>query len=130
MQNRKKLFKILKAFTYASELFIFDLSQASIFFDQVYSNSNLHKNIVKGFAHFLESLDLYFDMLDINSAEGCKIKIFGSVTLQNGNFLCATSSFHDQPWFSNLAIIMNNEKLFEYQSNNGICYTKVWFITI
>ena len=122
MRNREKSFKIPKAHTYASELFVFDLSHASIFFDKINNNTNIYENMLKGFAHFLECLNKYFDMLEINSAEGCRIKIFGSVTLANGNFLRATSSFHDRPWFSNLAVAMNNEELFDYLSDNGICY--------
>jgi hypothetical protein len=125
LRNHEKHFKIPKVLTYASELFAFDLSHASTFFDQINNNSNIHENMAKGFAHFLECLDKYYDVLKINSTEGCKIKIFGSVTLANGNFLRATGSFHDRPWFSNLAVAMDNEELFDYLSDSGICYAQV-----
>ena len=39
--------------------------------------------MIKGFAKFLECLDLFFDMLALSSADDCQIKIFGSVTLNN-----------------------------------------------
>ncbi|RHZ69835.1 hypothetical protein Glove_277g1 [Diversispora epigaea] len=67
--------------------------QPSIFFEQQKKNLDLTENIIKGFAKFLECLDSFFDMLDIISAEDCRIKIF--------------------------AIAMDDAELFEYQSNNG-----------
>ncbi|RHZ80469.1 hypothetical protein Glove_135g34 [Diversispora epigaea] len=64
-------------------------------------------------------LDSFFDMLEIISAKDCRIKIFGSVTLKNINILRATNKFQNRPWFSNIAIAMDDAELFEYQSDNG-----------
>ncbi|RHZ70685.1 hypothetical protein Glove_268g10 [Diversispora epigaea] len=86
------------------------------------------KKLVR-FAKFLECLDLFFDMLDIILAEDCRIKIFGSVTLKNINILRATNKFQNRPWFSNIAIAMDDAELFEYQSDNGTCYAQTLLIT-
>jgi hypothetical protein len=114
---------------YTSKLFEFKLLEASIFFEQQKKNKDLTENMIKGFDKFLECLDSFFDMLDIISAEeaeDCRIKIFGSVTLKNINILRATNKFQNRPWFSNIAIAMDDKELFEYQSDNGTCYAQVY----
>ncbi|RHZ65586.1 hypothetical protein Glove_314g17 [Diversispora epigaea] len=114
----EELHKTPTALIYTSKLFEFKLLEASIFFEQQKKNPDLTENMIKGFAKFLECLDSFFDMLDIISAEDCRIKIFGSVTLKNINILRATNKFQNRPWFSNIAIAMDDAELFEYQSDN------------
>ncbi|RHZ81314.1 hypothetical protein Glove_121g46 [Diversispora epigaea] len=89
----EKLYKTPTTLIYTLKLFEFKLLKASIFFEQQKKNLDLTKNMIKGFAKFLECLDLFFDMLDIISAENCQIKIF--------------------------AIAMDDAELFKYQSDNG-----------
>ncbi|RHZ90022.1 hypothetical protein Glove_9g51 [Diversispora epigaea] len=125
----EELHKTPTALIYTSKLFEFKLLEASIFFEQQKKNSDLTENMIKGFAKFLECLDSFFDMLDIISAEDCRIKIFGSITLKNINILRATNKFQNQPWFSNIAIAMNDAELFEYQSDNETCYAQTLLIT-
>ncbi|RHZ86997.1 hypothetical protein Glove_41g196 [Diversispora epigaea] len=125
----EELHKTPTALIYTSKLFEFKLLEASIFFEQQKKNLDLTENMIKGFAKFLECLDLFFDMLDIISAENCRIKIFGSVTLKNINILRATNKFQNRPWFSNIAIAMDDAELFEYQSDNGTCYAQTLLIT-
>ena len=108
-----------------SKLFEFKILEASVFCEKQRNNSDLSKNMKKGFVNFLSCLDSYLDIFDINLAEGLEIKIYGSATLENGAILCATNKFHNQPWFSNVAITMNSEELFEYESDCGICYAQV-----
>ena len=80
--------------------------------------------MTKGFANFIDLLDSYLKLLNTTS-EGCRIKIYSSVTLNNLAILRTTNKFQNKPWFSNIAIAMNNEKLSEYPSDKGICYAKV-----
>jgi len=115
---------------YTSKLFEFKLLEASIFFEQQKKNPDLTENMIKGFAKFINCLDSFFDMLDIISAEDCRIKIFGSVTLQNINILRATNKFYDMPWFSNIAVTMDVDKFFNYQSDARICYAQVYISKI
>ena len=118
--------KIPVAFTYTAKLFDFDFSEAII--NEHKDNSNLNENMTKGFANFIDLLDSYLKLLNTTS-EGCRIKIYSSVTLKNGAILRAVNKFHDRPWFSNIAINMDIEELSNYQTDNGICYTQV-YITI
>ncbi|RHZ85509.1 hypothetical protein Glove_65g9 [Diversispora epigaea] len=99
----EELHKTPTALIYTSKLFEFKLLEASIFFEQQKKNPDLTENMIKGFAKFLECLDSFFDILDIISAEDCRIKIF--------------------------AIAMDNAELFEYQSDNGTCYAQTLLIT-
>lgn len=83
--------------------------------------------MMKGFDKFHESLNKYFNMHQID-AEGCQIRIFGSVTLNNGAIVRATNKYYGKPWFSNVAVVMNNDELFDYLSDSGICYAQVYII--
>jgi hypothetical protein len=79
-----------------------------------------------GFSKFLNCLDLYLDQqIDMTNINESNISIYGSVTLENGAIIRATSSFHGKPWFSNISIRMNSDELFDYTSNQGICYGQV-----
>ena len=84
-----------------------------------------------GFANFLECLNLYLQQSDITSTDEDKVTIYGSVTLENGAIMRATSSFHKRSWFSNVSVRMNSEESFEYFSDEDhICYGQVLFINI
>jgi len=110
------------AFTYTAKLFDFDFSEAII--NEHKDNSNLNENMTKGFANFIDLLDSYLKLLNTTS-EGCRIKIYSSITLKNGAILRAVNKFHNRPWFSNIAINMDIEELSNYQTDNGICYAQV-----
>ena len=38
----------------------------------------------------------------------------------------ATSSYHNRPWFNDVAILMNSEESNEYTSDQGVCYRQVF----
>ena len=79
-----------------------------------------------GFSKFLNCLDLYLDQqIDMTDINESNISIYGSVTLKNSAIIRATSSFHGKPWFSKISIRMNSDELFDYTSNQGICYGQV-----
>ncbi|RHZ75848.1 hypothetical protein Glove_209g64 [Diversispora epigaea] len=67
----EELHKTPTALIYTSKLFEFKLLEASIFFEQQKKNLDLTENVIKGFAKFLECLDLFFNMLNIILAEDC-----------------------------------------------------------
>jgi hypothetical protein len=91
------------------------------------SDSRLNDKMKAGFNKFENCLNLYLDQLDdISSIDGgSKVTICGSVTLENGAIMRATSSYHNKPWFSDISIRMNFDELSEYNSDQGICYGKV-----
>ncbi|RHZ72566.1 hypothetical protein Glove_242g179 [Diversispora epigaea] len=112
------------AFMYTAKLFDFDLSKYII--EQNKKDLNLNKKIIKGFEKFINCLKVYLNILNIISAEGCRIKIYSSVTLKNGAILRTKNNFHYRLWFSNIAVNMNEEELSEYLSDKGICYTQMY----
>ncbi|RHZ85217.1 hypothetical protein Glove_69g43 [Diversispora epigaea] len=85
----EELHKTPTALIYTSKLFEFKLLKTSIFFEQQKKNPDLTENMIKGFAKFFECLDSFFDMLEIISAEDCRIKIFGSVYTCTQNYFGA-----------------------------------------
>ena len=81
-----------------------------------------------GFSKFLLCLDSYLDLLDdstITLFGETQINIYGSVTLNNGAIMRATSSYHNKAWFSNIAILMDSKKSNDYISDQGLCYGQV-----
>ncbi|RHZ76073.1 hypothetical protein Glove_206g14 [Diversispora epigaea] len=115
------------AFVYTAKLFDFDLSESMI--EQNKKDLNLDKKMIKGFEKFIDCLKVYLNILNIISAEGCRIKIYSSVTLKNGTILHTKNDFHHRPWFSNIAVNMNEEELSKYLSDKGICYAQTLLIT-
>ncbi|RHZ48076.1 hypothetical protein Glove_561g25 [Diversispora epigaea] len=97
-------------------LFDFKFSEASKFCEKQKNNSNLNEKMRKGFTQFFNHLKLDFSKIISTDTQ---IKIFGSVTLNNSTFLCATNKYYDNPWFSNIAIIMDTDELSNYQSDSG-----------
>ena len=90
------------------------------------SQANINDKMKTGFAKFLKCLRLYQESFNITFTNNNKITIYGSVTLENGAIVRATSSFHNRPWFSNVSVRMDSEELFNYTSDKGgICYGQV-----
>ena len=117
-----------RAFKFTAKLFEFSLKDASEFFARKDSEPNIDDKMKTGFANFLECLKLCLQQSDITSASEDKVTIYGSVTLENGVIMCATNSFHNRSWFSNVSVRMDSEEIFEYLSDEGhICYGQVLF---
>ena len=128
MTSKNKLAVTPREFKFTSKLFEFSLGDASEFFAGKNSEPNIDDKMKTGFANFLECLNLRLQQSDITSASEDKVTIYGSVTLENGMIMRATSSFHNRSWFSNVSVRMNSEELFEYLSDEGhICYVQVLF---
>ena len=101
-------------------------TDAITFFEEKDSDPEIDDKMKTGFTKFLNSLNLYLDLQpDITSINESSIKIYGSVTLENGAIVRATNSYYSKPWFSNVSVRMNSEELFEYNSDDGICYGQV-----
>jgi len=61
----------------------------------------------------------------ITSVNESVVHIYKSVTLENGAIIRATNKYYGKPWFSNISVRMNSNELFNYTSNEGICYGQV-----
>src|SRR4051794_27343435 len=114
---------------FSAKLFEFSLKNANLFFDE--KQSSIDSKMQTGFSKFLGCLDLYLDLLNGPKIDDSQVKIFGSVTLENGTIIRATNSYHNKSWFSDIAISMNSEESDDYISDQGICYGQViYFILI
>ena len=114
------------AFKFSAKLFEFKLTEACTFFEEKDSDPEIDGKMKTGFSNFLESLNLYLDQrCDITSADECRVKIYGSVTLENLAIARANNKYYGKPWFSDVSVRMNIDELFEYTSNKGICYGQV-----
>src|SRR5271155_2134168 len=115
-------FKELKL---SANLFEFNLIDINSFIEEKKNEINIDDKMKMGFNKFLICLDLYLDLLEITTLNNGIIKVYGTVTLENGEIIYATNNHHEKSWFSNISITMNNDKLFEYSSDKGICYGQV-----
>jgi hypothetical protein len=122
------LAKIPRVYKFSTKLFEFSLQNFNTFFDNIKVNTDINDKMQRGFSKFLDCLDLYLELLNVNdhSISESRIIIYGSVTLENGAIMRATSSYHNRPWFSDVAILMNSEESNEYISDQGVCYGQVF----
>jgi hypothetical protein len=86
-------------------------------------NDSVSNKMKTAFKKFQECLDLYDNPVTINN--DARIKIYASVTLDNGDIVRATNNFHNKEWFSEVAISMNPEESNDYISDQGTCYGQV-----
>ena len=125
MTSQNKLAITPRAFKFGTKLFEFSLTDANEFFTRKNSEPNVDDKIKTGFTNFLKCLNLYLQQSNIATADEDKVIIYGSVTLENGAIMRASNSFHGNPWFSNVSVRMNSDELFDYVSDQGICYGQV-----
>ena len=90
------------------------------------SDPEIDDRMKTGFTNFLECLNLYLDLQSgITSVNESVVHIYKSVTLENDAIIRATNKYYGKSWFSNISVRMNSNELFDYTSNEGICYGQV-----
>ena len=90
----------------------------------LWSNLEIDEKMRNGFKNLEKSLKIYLELLNL-SIESFSLTIFGSITIENGAIIRATNKYHNKPWFSDIAITMNSEELFDYTTDKGICYGQI-----
>ncbi|CAB4407649.1 unnamed protein product [Rhizophagus irregularis] len=110
-------------FKFTAILFEFLLKDAHDFFVE---QANIDDKMRSGFDNFLECLNLYMDHESI--ANESQVTIYRSVIIENGAIMRATNSYYGRPWYSNVSVRMNSDELFDYASDQGICYRQVLLI--
>jgi hypothetical protein len=55
-------------------------------------------------------------------ADESKVIIYRSVTIENGAIMHATNNYYGKLWFSNVSVRIDSDELFNYTSDQGICY--------
>ena len=90
-----------------------------------YSSSS---KIYSRLEHFLKYLEIYFSSTNQINLNNYIVKINSSVTLKNVSIIRATDNFYRKSWYSNIAVAMNSEELFDYLSDQGTCYRQVFVV--
>ncbi len=104
----------------------FKLRDANTVFGEKDSDPEIDDRMKTGFTNFLECLNLYLDLQSgITSVNESVVHIYKSVTLENDAIIRATNKYYGKSWFSNISVRMNSNELFDYTSNEGICYGQV-----
>ena len=116
-----------RAFKFSATLFNFKLRDADTVLGEKNSDPEIDDKMKTGFTNFLKCLDLYLDLQsNVTSVnENVEVHIYKSVTLENGIIIRATNKYYGKSWFSDISVRMNSDELFDYASNEGICYGQV-----
>jgi hypothetical protein len=110
-------------YKFSAKHFEFYLCNTNAYFNE---NKNKVDNKMQiAFSKFLNCLNLYLDLFEDDLIDETKIKIYGSVTLENGAIVRTTSSYHNKEWFSDIAISIDSEESNDYISDQGLCYGQV-----
>ncbi|RHZ58157.1 hypothetical protein Glove_375g76 [Diversispora epigaea] len=131
--SSKEIPKTPIALKYSKKLYEFCIQNAEIYIQTRMNDPDLEKEMKLGFEKFLECLDAYLDFYDKKLSEheeiDIKFRIYSGVTLKYGAKMRANNKFHKRPIFSNIAVEMNPDEIFEYTSDNGVCFAQVLLIT-
>ncbi|RHZ83445.1 hypothetical protein Glove_92g83 [Diversispora epigaea] len=131
--SSKEIPKTPIALKYSKKLYEFCIQNAEIYIQTRMNDPDLEKEMKLGFEKFLECLDIYLEIYYQNLSEHEKIDmifhIYGSVTLKFGSIMRVTNKFYKKLIFSNIAVEMNADEIFEYISDNGVCFAQVLLIT-
>jgi len=104
-------------------LFNFSLINSDDFLIEQAENPKVGEKMKSGFFNFWKCLNLYMGH-EISKDES-KVTIYGSVTIENGAIMYAVNNYYGKPLFSNVSIRMDSDELFDYNSDQGICYGQV-----
>jgi uridine phosphorylase len=104
------------------------LNNAQEFINHQLKNYISDSKIHFGLENFLKYLSIYFNSTNQINLDNYIVKIYSSVTLENGSIIRATDNFYGKAWYSNIAVAMNSEEQFEYLSDEGICYGQVFVV--
>ena len=127
LSGKSKKFKTISPYKFTNLIWTFSLNNAQEFINQQLKDYNSSSKIYFGLENFLNHLTIYFNSTNVNLGNYI-VKIYSSIILENRAIIRATDNFYEKAWYSNIAVAMNSEELFEYISNQGICYGQVFFM--
>ena len=111
---------------FSAKLFETKLTEVDVYFYEKTKDPSINNNMIKGFKQFLRCFDSFLeDILEVDDIEECSIIIYGTATLENGSIIRATNKYHNKPWFSNVAILMDSTEFSDYLSDKGLYYGKI-----
>ncbi|RHZ49612.1 hypothetical protein Glove_519g55 [Diversispora epigaea] len=130
--SSKEIPKTPIALKYSKKLYEFCIQNAEIYIQTRMNDPDLEKEMKLGFEKFLKCLDTYLNFYNQKLSEheeiDIKFRIYSGVMLKYGAKMRANNKFHKRPIFSNIAVKMNPDEIFEYTSDNGVCFAQVLLI--
>ncbi|KAF0427122.1 zn-finger domain-containing protein [Gigaspora margarita] len=126
LSSQSKNIKTISPYKFTNLIWTFSLNNAQKFINQKLKDYNSSSKIYFGLENFLQYLTIYFNSTKQINLDNYIVKIYSSITLENGSIIQATDNFYGKAWYSNVAVAINTEELFEYTSDQGICYRQ-WY---
>jgi hypothetical protein len=113
----------------------FSLPMFDNFFDAYKATNTLAPEALMALDHFLPALSKFFDLcegLDEDMVtNSTKINWYSYTNMvASGDYIRAKSKHYNQPEFSNVSINMSEEEADDYTTDEGLCFAKVFLISI
>ncbi|RHZ88906.1 hypothetical protein Glove_20g31 [Diversispora epigaea] len=127
--SSKEIPKIPIALKYSKKLYEFCIQNVEIYIQTRMNDPDLEKEMKLGFEKFLKCLDAYLDFYDQKLSEheeiDIKFRIYSGVTLKYDAKMRANNKFHKRSIFSNIAVEMNPDEIFNIHQIMVLLITKI-----
>ena len=112
---------------------IFFLKDFDTFFDNYKSKNTLANEALLAVDNFISTLNEFFDLCDGLTEEmvgETKISWYGHTNISSsGDYIRAKSMYYNGPSFSDVSINMSEEESEDYNTYEGACFGKVFYLT-
>ncbi|PKC06937.1 hypothetical protein RhiirA5_418897 [Rhizophagus irregularis] len=117
---------VSKLETMKSLLWKLPISDLQAFREKLEHENSVDELCIEGMHHLINCLDAYLDdKSNVTECEDIYLKIYATGVLSNNEIIYATSKFHNNAKFSDIAIAMDNV---DYLTDDGLCYGKILMI--
>lgn len=111
---------------------IFLLKDFDTFFDNYKSKNTLANEALLALDNFISTLNEFFDLCDgltEEMVEKTKISWYSSTNISSsGDYIRAKSMYYNEPSFSDVSINMSEEESEDYNTYEGACFGKVFYL--
>ena len=111
----------------------FFLQDFDSFFDNYKSKNILANEALLALEHFIPTLNEFFDLCDGLTEEmvgETKISWYSHTNISSsGDYIRAKSMYYNGPSFSDVSINMSEEESEDYNTYEGACFGKVFYLT-
>jgi hypothetical protein len=109
----------------------FSLEKFDEFFDGYKLSNTLAREALMAIDHFFPALNEFFDLFDDLTEEmvaNAEISWYGYANVESsGDYIRAKSVYYNEPSFSDVSINMSADEVEGYNTDDGICFGKVYF---
>ena len=111
----------------------FFLKDFDTFFDNYKSKNALANEALLAVDNFISTLNEFFDLCDGLTEEmvgETKISWYSYTNISSsGDYIRAKSMYYNEPLFSDVSINMSEEESEDYNTYEGACFGKVFYLT-